>query len=134
MVTARMQHGRWAPGLREVLARLAREYKLAGPLYEGEKTDEEIAEDEVKGSVTLGWISTPEYMRFIAYELDTLRPVSASSGLIERGNGDGCPCDLGQCRSDASFCPGERTPIGWTGYGIFAGSNVGCGSACRIRV
>jgi hypothetical protein len=80
MVNARMQHGRWPPGLREVLTALAQEHKLAGPLYEGEKTDEEIAEEEVKGSVTIGWLSTAEYMRFIAYELDTLRLACRQGG------------------------------------------------------
>jgi hypothetical protein len=81
MVRLRMQHGRWPPGLRDELAGYARDLAIYGPLYEEEKTDEEIAEEEVKGSVTIGWLSTAEYMRFVAYEFDTLRLACRRGGL-----------------------------------------------------
>jgi hypothetical protein len=42
-------HRRWPPGLRDELAGYAQELGIHGPLYAEEKTDEEIAEEEVKG-------------------------------------------------------------------------------------
>jgi hypothetical protein len=81
MVELRMQQARWPPKLRDLLAAEARELGIGGALTEREKTDEEIAEEEIEGSYTLGWLPTETYTRVIVYELDTLRAACRRGGV-----------------------------------------------------
>src|SRR5436190_470771 len=80
MVELRMQQGRWPPKLRDVLSARASELGIEGPLVSEEKTDEQIAEEELRGE-TLGWIPTDVYARVVVYELDTLRAACRRGGV-----------------------------------------------------